>query len=531
MRIRRIVAVAALCGAGMVSAGVAGVAPVSAAAGDGLRVTDMNTCIGNDIDATTGSWSWTKPSLEFSTDNGATYSSAAGSQWAVAVCRRISPVKQYWFVIGPSNLNSPLKDMGAAGLAAGLQFKVTIPTKSGDSVTYAAGYSSMVSFVEQSGSAVIQVKPAGLSKINLGMSQGADPLADFKVRHPECASVTMQTWNKCSIEKADEDIVASVIQHVGFVEGQLTAMDETMKGLWVGANVNGFQIGMSCASPASSRGVRSAEDITVGGKTYTRLPDGKFRGPDGTTYTESELAALMMGGGGSGGSSEPSLSVTMEDTPHLKADGTVNKGSMKMFIPSAIATKCFGNSTTTLAQIAEKLTLTRTEDKEGTSIPVFTAVAVTSPAAGVIVSVAEMTFSNPNYTLKSLLRAASAGNTTGTNNSTTTTAPATTSTPAGNQNPTDFAASPAAGSPSGDATAGAVASTVAKIAISGKRAVISVKMAKAGTIKIYSKIGTKIRLVKTVKAKAGNNSTTVTYTKGAVFTVRSATGKVIATLK
>jgi len=52
----------------------------------------------------------------------------------------------------------------------------------------------------------------------------------------------------------------------------------------------------------------------------------------------------------------------MQGTPHFKADGvTLNKGSMKAFITSAIAKKCFsdGKSTTTLSDIAAKLSVTR----------------------------------------------------------------------------------------------------------------------------------------------------------------------------
>lgn len=530
MGIRKITAVAALFAGSMVSVGLAPSSPVSAAAGDGLRPIDSSTsmtgaCTG--VDASTASWSWAKPSLEFSTNGGTSYASAAGSPWGFVVCRGTTP-KQYWFIIGPST--GSIKDMGTAGQAVGLQFKVTIPTKTGDTTTYAAGYSTMVSYVEQNSTAIVETKPAAVSKINF------DSFDNFKTRHPECASYTMQTWNKCSIEKADEDLLATVIQHVGYTDAPITAMEETMKGLWVGANVNGFQIGMSCANSMSGASAQSAQDtITVGGKTYTRIPGSdKFRGSDGLEYTPQQIAALMGGSGstipggspgGSGSSVEPELKVTMEGTPHLKKDGSINKGSMKMFIPSAIATKCFGDSSTTaLAEIAKKLTLTRTEDKEGTTTPQFTAEAVSSPVAGVVVSVAEMTFSNPNYTLKSLLRAASAGNTSG--GTTTTTAPATTAPATGGSTST-----PAAGTDTAAGSTGAVASSVAKISIKGKRATISVKMAKAGTIKIYSKIGTKIRLVKTLKAKAGNNTTTVTYTKGAVFTVRSATGKVIATLK
>ena len=87
------------------------------------------------------------------------------------------------------------------------------------------------------------------------------------------------------------------------------------------------------------------------------------------------------------------------------------------------------------------------------------------------------------------------------------------------------------GSSVGGGTTGGVTGPVATITKKGSKATIKVTMAKAGTIKIYRKLKGKITLVKTVKAKAGANSTTVAYSKGAVFTIRSSTGKIIATLK
>ena len=87
------------------------------------------------------------------------------------------------------------------------------------------------------------------------------------------------------------------------------------------------------------------------------------------------------------------------------------------------------------------------------------------------------------------------------------------------------------GSTAGGGTTGAVTGPVATITKKGSNATIKVTMAKAGTIKIYRKLKGKITLVKTVKAKAGANSTTVAYSKGAEFTIRSSTGKIIATLK
>jgi len=77
---------------------------------------------------------------------------------------------------------------------------------------------------------------------------------------------------------------------------------------------------------------------------------------------------------------------------------------------------------------------------------------------------------------------------------------------------------------------GVAAGPVATITKRGTKAVIKVTMAKAGTIKIYRKLKGKISLVKTLKAKKGSNTILVVFTKGAIFIIRSSTGKVIATL-
>lgn len=496
---RKLFSVAAVLAGSVVSVGLVAPAGASAAPGDGLLVINStpgvtNSCQGTD--AATADWTWTKPSLEYSTNGGSTYASAAASAWGMVVCRATTPVPQYQFIVGPST--GSIKDMLQAGLAPGLQFRITIPAKPGDSITYAVGYSSMVSFVEQNSSAVIVSRPAGLSKINF------DSFDNFKTRHPECATYSMQDWQKCSITKSDEDITATIIQHVGFSTTTLNSMEQDMKGLWIGANVNSFRIGMSCSGRASSQGVRKSEDITVGGKTYTRLPNGNFRGTDGKEYTQNELAALSggsSGGGSTGGSSDPSLTVSMEGTPHLKLDGSLNKGSMKAFIPATIAKKCFGKSdgSSVLSAIASALTVSRQEAKEGTTTPQFTVEAVTAPVEGLLVTVAEMTFSNPEYTIKSSLSAYVASNT------------ATTQT--------------------GSST-GAGKSNYA-LAKAGSKATISVTLVAAVTFKVYRKTtanGT-ATLLKTVKGKKGLNKVLTTWKKGYVFIIRSSKGTQLATLK
>ncbi|MFM7263869.1 MAG: hypothetical protein ACKO1X_09020, partial [Acidimicrobiales bacterium] len=236
--------------------------PAGAAAGDGLVATMTGSCSG--IDAKTASWDWTKPSLEMSTD-GTTYGAPTG--YGVAVCRETGTSPKYWFQILKAD---GTKELGAD--ATSRTFRITVPPKSGDNFIYASGYSNMTSFSTSGGSAVVITKPASLSKINF------DSFDNFKSRHPECASVTMQTWNTCNIQKSDEDFTATVIQHIAYSTTTLNAMEQNMLGLWVGANVNGFQIAMSCGSSGvSGSAVPAADDgssVTIGGKTYTRQPDG-----------------------------------------------------------------------------------------------------------------------------------------------------------------------------------------------------------------------------------------------------------------
>ena len=493
----RWVARAGIVCAAVTVTGVVPSIPAHAAAGDGLR--DMSSagatgsCTGTD--AGTADWSWTKPGLEYSTDGGATYRSAAGSQWGMIVCRAVSPVPQYWFTVGPST--GAIKDMGSAGLAAGLQFRVTITPKPGDNATYAVGYSSMVSFVDQGSSVVVVAKAAAVSKTNFTSWQ------NFIAAHSECSTYTMETWTKCSITKSDEDLT-TIIQYVGYSATTLTSMEQDMKGLWIGANVNSFRIGMSCTRGASAQGVHTAEDITVGGKTYTRLANGNFRGPDGTEYTQSQLSALM---GSSGSGSDPSLTVSMEGTPHFRADGvTLNRGSMKAFVPATIARKCFGKSdgSSTLSSIAAALSVSRQETKEGTSSPQFTVEAVTSPVEGLLVTVADMTFSNPEYTIKSTLSAYMAG--AGSSSGTTT-----------------------GGTSSGSTSSGSTSSY--SISKKGSKATLKIVLGSATTVKIYLKTKGVAKLIKSLSGKKGTNTYVTTWKSGYSFIIRSKTGTQLAVLK
>jgi len=356
---------------------------VSAAAGDGLI--DINTNQGQcnsagSIDAYESAWNWTKPTLEYSTDNGATWNSAGGSYpYGMTVCRDIrenqQPGRLYWFIIQKKDGND---DMGANGLVP--LFRATIPLKAGDATTRLTGYSEVKSFVEENGAAVVVTKASGLAKVNMGSGEN-----DFKTRHPECASKSWQEiqGGRCDIDRADRDITAMVIQHIEFSESPLTSWQQLYKGLWIGANVNGYNAELSCGSLGGDSSGNSGNS-------------GGFN--DGGQNKD---------GGGSQTTKAPSLEVSVSGTPHLTAAGGINEGDMQVFIPAATALSCFGDGleTTTLSTIATALAVVRSEATQGTSTPTYTSTAVTAPVAGILVQVDKMTFSSPTYKVTSSLTA------------------------------------------------------------------------------------------------------------------------------
>lgn len=436
-----------------------------AAAGDGLRAADAGSCTGTD--ASTSSWSWTKPTLEFSTDNGATYQSSSGTPWQTSVCRDSA---RYWFIIRTSTA----ADMGSAGLASGLQFKVTVPAKPGDTYMSAQGYSDMVSYSETSAAAVIVTKAASIAKLNFDSQQAV------LARHPECKGVLEQ----CSFEKADVDYVATVIQHIDYATSALNEQQLWQKGLWVGASVNGFTISMNCSSPPSS--------------SSGSPPSGSSGGPPS---------------GSSGSSNSPELRIAITNTPRLKFSGEVNSGSLRTFFTKDVATKCFGDgkSTTTLAQIAEKMSVQRSEIKEGTTTPVFKAEVVSVPVEGIVVSVPNMTFSSPIYSVKNTLAAQSLAVYTQNNGSS--------STPS----------SPSSGSTGSPSASTPVLKNYVRTTVNVTKATITVMLVTGQKITIYRKVNGKLKLLKTMTGKKGSNKFITVFNKGYSFVVKDSKGKVIST--
>ena len=443
------------------------------------------------IDAFDAGWSWTKPTLEVSADNGSTWNSATtyvsptAVQYGATVCRDVtSSGNKYWFIVQPANGSTD--DLGAEGLT--LTFRVTIPIKSGDNLTRLTGYSEVVSFVESNSAAVVITKASPVAKVDYGNISDPAGVAAFVAAHTECASYnTMQTIIQCPVSKATRDRIATVTQHIDFSTAALSTWQSMQKGFWLGANVNGYNVTMTCGALGGDSSTSGSSTGGNGGST-----DGGANRP---VSSQAENTSSL-----------PVIDVSVTGTPHFKADGaTLNKGSLKAFIPKDVALKCFGDGKpeTTLAMVASALSVVRTEATEGTSKPTFTASAVSSPVEGVMIAVPEMTFSNPKYSVTSSLAA---------------------------QNLAVLVNNNSGGSGiTGVVTTPTVATkNTMKTAIVGTKATITVTLLRAGSFKVYKTYKKKKTLVKTVKGKKGANKVVTTYAKGMTFSAVDAKGKSIA---
>lgn len=386
---RKFLAVAALIAASVGTVVITGNTPVHAVSGTGGLISMGNggQCTASAaIDANSANWNWAKPTLEYSTD-GTTFTSAAGTNYGLKLCRDVASsaggmVQAYWFIVMRADDNDDM--VGMPGIE-NTTFRVNIPLKTGDNTTRLTGYSEVVSLSESNGVATVLTKASGLAKVNW---QG---LSSFLTAHPECAGSTEQTWSQCKINKADRDIQYMVIQHLEYSTSALTTFQQVLKGTWIGANVNGYNMNLNCGSVGS--------DSNSGGN-YNGANDS-----------------------GANASTTRSLEVSVSGTPHLRADGvTINTGKLTAFIPGEVASKCFGDGTaaSTLDVIAKALTMTRTESSENggaaqslASGTTFTAEAVNTPVAGIMIKVPTMTFSNPTYKVSSTLASSSTSTTSG----------------------------------------------------------------------------------------------------------------------
>lgn len=449
--------------------------------GDGIVAAQTGQCSDPSIDAkTSASWTWTKPMMEVSADNGTTWNSAAsysftgGKQFDAMLCRSST---SYWFQVVLRSTQSA--NLGADVVAAGLQFKMTIPLKTGDTALRMTGYSAVISYTEASSVVTVITKASPLSKINFG-----NGWSDFVSRHSECSAYTMETWKQCSITKADQDLDGAVIQHVNYTASAPSTWQTATKGVWVGANVNGYDLSIDCANTGTD-----SSSGSYGGGTYSGSDNGANKPASSSTTA-------------------PSLSVSMTGTPHLKYSGATNEGDMQAFVPEAIARKCFGDGTETipLTTIAANMNVSRTEKNENggaeqalTTGSQYTAAAVTSPVAGLLISVAKMSFSNPTYKASSKLA---------------------------QQLLASYTASSGAAA---NSTAGTTVSMKAKV--KGTKVTLTITLGAAQTVKVYKKVGTKQTLVKSLAGKVGANTVVTPHKKGATYIVKSASGTVLKSLK
>lgn len=150
----------------------------------------------------------------------------------------------------------------------------------------------------------------------------------------------------------------------------------------------------NCNAPKSDADVLSASldmdfDQTTGAGTFT----GAYFGLIGS------MGGFVQAVHGTDGVS--SLSATL-GAPHTLADGTTaNVGSMQAFLPNSVLSSLLGISGTV---DTSTLAVSRTEGTSTTTVP-FTITAVTG---GVILHVADITFSSPVYTIKKAAAVSSA---------------------------------------------------------------------------------------------------------------------------
>jgi hypothetical protein len=221
----------------------------------------------------------------------------------------------------------------------------------------------------------------------------------------------------------------------------------------------------------------------------------------------------------SGSKQAGAISVKMRG-PHMTA-GTltapvVNKGSLKAFIPTSAVTACFGVST--VAEVVNALSVTRTDGTVETALVAGTNFVSSEVEGGLLVSVPEITFSNPEYTIKSTLSAYLAGAGGGTSGGTTSGGTTSGGTTTG-----------------GTTTGGSASSSTAsyKIAKKGSKATITIVLVAATTVKIYRKTSASAvaKLAKSLSGKKGTNTYVTTWKTGYVYIVRSSKGTTLATLK
>lgn len=149
----------------------------------------------------------------------------------------------------------------------------------------------------------------------------------------------------------------------------------------------------------------------IGGIRYnsagqTRGISGMWIGASANSYTVTLSGSCPnWSTGAASGSKEPGAVAVQLSGPHLTFAGALNRGSLQAFIPAATVTACFG--VTTVAEVVSALSVTRTDGSVDSSLAAGTGFIASEVAGGLLVTVPEITFSRPTYTIRSTALAAS----------------------------------------------------------------------------------------------------------------------------
>lgn len=289
------------------------------------------------------------------TVNGTTATKSNGAPWFY-VCKEAD--KSYYSVMIGLYQATPEKlvsDLGALSISN--EYVVTFPT-GGDAITIAQGVGKITKFDIGSGSVSVGITPVFASTVwQANRPAGCDQVAD---------PATGLYKSECSGTQASaSEFTARFEVRYG------TSTWTPLKGMYVSTSADLFQVDLGS----------------------TRCPTQSFSGgtsSDGGTNRPSGLRADV----------ETNLRVQMLG-PHLTSIGAPNVGLLSATLPFSTVESCFGKPPT---DMLNAVSMSRTEDD--TTLPGSTTgsgglrYTVTPSAAGLVVDVPEVTFSQPTYNLK-----------------------------------------------------------------------------------------------------------------------------------
>jgi len=134
---------------------------------------------------------------------------------------------------------------------------------------------------------------------------------------------------------------------------------------------------------------------------------------------------------------------------------------------------------------------------------------------GIVVSVPNMTFSSPIYSVKNTLAAQNLAVLTQNNNS--------------SSSPSGTSSGSTSGSTSGSSSSTPVLKNYVRTTVNVTKATITVMLVTGQKITIYRKVNGKLKLLKSMTGKKGSNKYITVFNKGYSFVVKDSKGKVIST--